>query len=76
LLLSLPYALVVDRTLHTRTMHRRYPALAHLPFDAKRKGADDRHGIRRSAAALLALLWKLDPPQSIRELSPFGPHAP
>jgi hypothetical protein len=52
--LSLPYALVADRTLHTHTMHRRYPALAHLPFDAKRKGADDRHGIRRSAAALLA----------------------
>ena len=54
LLLSLPYALVADRTLHTHTMHRRYPALAHLPFDAKRKGQDDRRGIRRSAAALLA----------------------
>jgi hypothetical protein len=54
LLLSLPYALVADRTFHTHTMHRRYPALAHLPFDAKRKGQDDRRGIRRSAAALLA----------------------
>jgi hypothetical protein len=54
LLLSLPYTLVADRTLHTQTMHRRYPTLAHLPFEAKRKGADDRRGNRRSAAALLA----------------------
>ena len=54
LLLSLPYGLVADRTLHTHTMHRRYPTLAHLPFEAKRKGADDRRGNRRSAAALLA----------------------
>jgi asparagine synthase (glutamine-hydrolysing) len=54
LLLSLPSGLVADRTLHTHTMHRRYPALAHVPFEAKRKGADDRRGIRRSAAALLA----------------------
>ena len=54
LLLSLPFALVQDRTLHTETLHRRYPALAHLPFDQKRKGADDRRGVRRSAASLLA----------------------
>jgi hypothetical protein len=54
LLLSLPYGLVADRTLHTRTIHRRYPAHAHLPFDVKRKGAEDSRGIRRSAAALLA----------------------
>jgi len=53
LLFSLPFELVADRTFHTRTLHRRYPAFAHLPFDVKRKGADDRRGIRRSAAALL-----------------------
>ena len=41
--------------LHTETLHRRYPAWAHLPFDGKRKGQEDTRGVRRSAAALLAL---------------------
>jgi asparagine synthase (glutamine-hydrolysing) len=55
LLLSLPFALVADKTLHTETLHRRYPALAHLPFDGKQKGIDDAREVRRSAAALLEL---------------------
>ena len=55
LMLSLPFAVVADRTLHTETLHRRYPAWAHLPFDGKRKGREDTRGVRRSAAALLAL---------------------
>jgi hypothetical protein len=55
LMLSLPFAVVADRTLHTETLHRRYPAWAHLPFDGKRKGQEDTRGVRRSAAALLAL---------------------
>jgi len=56
LLLSLPFSLVADRRFHTETLQRRYPALAHLPFDGKRKGSEDRGGGRRSAAALLALV--------------------
>jgi len=55
LMLSLPFATVADRTLHTETLHRRYPAWAHLPFDGKRKGQDDTRGVRRNAAALLRL---------------------
>lgn len=55
LLLSLPFAAVADRTLHTDTLRRRYPAFAHLPFDGKRTGKEDARGVRRSAAALLAL---------------------
>jgi hypothetical protein len=54
-LLSLPFALVADRTLHTETLHRRYPTLAHLPFDRKRPGRDDGWQVRRDAAALLAV---------------------
>jgi asparagine synthase (glutamine-hydrolysing) len=55
LLLSLPFSVVADRRLHTETLQRRYPAFAHLPFDRKQKGREDRGGGRRSAAALLAL---------------------
>ncbi|MGH9141588.1 MAG: asparagine synthase-related protein [Vicinamibacterales bacterium] len=55
LLFSLPFEAVADRTLHTETLRRRYPAFAHLPFDAKQQGPGDRRGVRRSAAALLAL---------------------
>jgi asparagine synthase (glutamine-hydrolysing) len=58
LMLSLPFELVADRTLHTETLHRRYPAWAHLPFDGKRKGRDDARGVRRSAAALLGLVLR------------------
>jgi hypothetical protein len=58
LLLSLPFALVEDRALHTETLHRRYPTLAHLPFDRKRKGLEDRRGVRRTATALLAFALK------------------
>jgi asparagine synthase (glutamine-hydrolysing) len=57
LLFSLPFALAADRTLHTETLQRRYPAFAHLPFDTKRKGTENRWLTRRAAAELLALAF-------------------
>jgi AcrB/AcrD/AcrF family len=56
LLLSLPFELVADRTFHTETLRVRYPQAAHIPFDSKRGGADDRAAVRRDAAAFLRLV--------------------
>jgi hypothetical protein len=44
LLLSLPFALVADRRLHTDLLARHYPSFAHLPIDAKLPGRGDPHG--------------------------------
>jgi hypothetical protein len=56
LLLSLPYALVADRRLHTDLLARHYPSFAHLPIDTKQPGRDDPRRVRRDALGLLRLI--------------------
>ena len=53
LLLSLPFALVADRRLHTDLLARHYPSFAHLPIDAKQPGREDPRRVRRDALGLV-----------------------
>ena len=53
LLLSLTFALVADRRLHTDLLARHYPSFAHLPIDAKQPGREDPRRVRRDALGLV-----------------------
>ena len=63
LLLSLPFALVADRRLHTDLLARHYPSFAHLPIDAKRPGREDAFRVRRDALGLIRTI--IDRPSAL-----------
>ena len=63
LLLSLPFALVADRRLHTDLLARHYPSFAHLPIDTKRPGREDAFRVRRDALGLIRTI--IDRPSAL-----------